>query len=114
MTDLLDSLAEKYRYNRRLLFPKGRLPSDFSDLHPQWAQLDGFVSGLAERALAGEALSAEEVEPFGYAELRRELEMFKERYPEIAGPYLAVFDHLQGMLDILRACAQQRGGKNQP
>ena len=108
----LDSLADKYRRNRSLLFPKGRLPSEFSDLHPQWAELDGFVSGLAERALAGEMLRPEEVEPFGYAGLRRLLEVLKAEHPDIAEPYLALFDHLDEMLNILRAISQKRGETN--
>src|SRR5438445_10749692 len=101
------SLAEKYRRNRSLLFPKGRLPSEFSHLQPQWAELDGFVSGLAERALAGEMLRPEEVEPICYAGLRRELEELKAEHHDIAEHYLALFDHLDEMLKIIQAYSQK-------
>jgi len=111
---MLDSLAERYRSNMHLLFPKGRLPRDYSDLYPEWAQLDGFVSGLAERALSGENLDPQEVEPFGYGDLRRKLEKLKTEHPDLATPYLALFDQLDDILNILRAIARDASKAGSP
>jgi len=85
------------------LFPKGRLPEKYDDLHAEWAQLDGFVAGLAESTLAGKKWSPEEIEPYGYAEFRQRLERLEAEHPDIASPYIEAFQHLEDMLELLRA-----------
>jgi len=46
------------------------------------------------------------VEPFGCGDLRRKLEKLKTEHPDLADRYLAVFDHLDDILNILRAIAR--------
>lgn len=57
--------------------------------------------------MSGENLDPKEVEPFGYDELRRKLKKLETEHPELAGPYLAVFGHLDDILNTVRAIAKE-------
>ncbi len=103
MIDPYDALDEAYRQNKHRLFPRGHLPDMFKDLYSEWVELDGFIMGLSARALAREKLSPEEIEPHGHKEFRQKLNDFEKAHPAIAHPYIAAFDHLERMLELLRA-----------
>lgn len=107
MPDALRVLGTKYAELERRQFPRTHpLPEEFDDLYAEWAELDGFVVGLTQRALAGKRLSPEEVVPFRHLAVRQRLAEFSDRHPEVARPILDEFNFLDDILDLLGQIAR--------
>jgi len=98
-----------YEEQKHRLFPRSseRRPVKYSNLYAEWAELDGFVAGLAESALAIRRPTAEEIEPFGYQKLSKELQEIEQEYPEVSRPIVEEFRFLERVLEVLRTLSKE-------
>ena len=106
--ELLRALSIRYREQEERVFPEVHLPQEYADLYAEWAELDGFVAGLAQRALAGKTLIPAEVEPVAHRVLSQRLERLRQDHPDVAPFLLEAFQPLEAMLDLLKSVARTR------
>src|SRR5712692_8995739 len=110
----LEVLRRMHEEQKHRLFPKSTTsrPEEYSNLYAEWAEFDGFVAGLAMRALAGEQLSPTEIEPYGprYRKLMEELQRFEQEYPEVHVPLSTSSDSSNESLDQLRGLSNEEQG----
>ena len=97
----LDLSARMHEEQRHRLFPRDALPVEFSDLYSQWVEYDDFVAGLAMSVLRGRSVSREDLGPFKAWEFRDLLERLRQKDPKLAERYVAEFEFLDKMLDLI-------------
>ncbi len=103
VNELLEALSTKYREQEERQFPDVDLPQEYDDLYAEWVEMDGFVAGLAMRALAGERLLLSQVTPIGYDKLRPRLDRLRREFPELAPSILETFRLVDGILALLKS-----------
>ncbi len=110
-TTLLQRLAVKAAERDERIFPAHpRLPAEYADLKADWSDFDTFIMGLADRALSGDRLKPEDVEPYRprYEEVRARLRRMENDFPNLSHTYIQEFQFLEEMLEILRQIAREQ------